>query len=92
MGDWVQRNGDRNRSFLSRVWSSIEMLDHPSLDDGNIDSMLVVPPCRTPIASVNMVEEATITKVVDSSDGDGRVGKKRFLSNRCRVHWCLRKA
>ena len=51
MGDWVQRNGDRNRSFLSRVWSFMEMLDHSSLDDGNIDSMLVVPPCRTPCFS-----------------------------------------
>ena len=35
-------------AFLSRVWPFMEMLDQSSLDDRNIDSMLVVPPCRTP--------------------------------------------
>ena len=39
------------KAFLSRVRSFMEMLDHSSLDDGNIDSMLVVPPCRTPCFS-----------------------------------------
>ena len=29
----------------------MEMLDQSSLDDRNIDSMLVVPPCRTPCFS-----------------------------------------
>ena len=38
-------------AFLSRVRSLMEILDHSSLDDGNIDSMLVVPPCQTPCFS-----------------------------------------
>ena len=35
-------------AFLSRVRPFMEMLDQSSLDDRNIDSMLVVLPCRTP--------------------------------------------
>ena len=38
-------------AFLSRVRPFMEMLDQSSLDDRNIDSILVVPPCRTPCFS-----------------------------------------
>ncbi|CAH3171348.1 unnamed protein product, partial [Porites lobata] len=43
-------------AFLSRVRPFMEMLDQSSLDDRNIDSMLVVLPCRTPRFSQHDVE------------------------------------